>query len=171
MPINLGHLRQGRLLVFTVLTLAACQPGKLIGAYLLFALACALGIAPLMVATGQPHRALEFVQLWVWFGVPTVFVLATIVGPGLLGVDRLLNRGLSIAVAAAIGASVGPVLLLVAWLVMRESNESFQGLLQFWWRVPGEFLIGVLPPAAAGSFFCVWLIRKSRRLPPALMVQ
>jgi arginine exporter protein ArgO len=136
----------------------------LIAAYLAFGLVCALGVVPLMVLTGQAHRASEFVSMWVGFGVPTVVILAAIVGPGILGLDRLLTRRLPVVVAVLVGAAVGPCIILLAWLVFREGNESFGGLLQFWLRVPGEFLVGALPPAAAGAFFCVWITRTKPRL-------
>jgi len=135
----------------------------LIAAYLAFGLVCALGVVPLMVLRGQAHRASEFVLLWVGFGVPTVAILAAIVGPGILGLDRLLKRRLPVVVAALVGAAVGPGVILLTWLVFREGNESFGGLLQFWLRVPGEFLVGALPPAVAGAFFCVWITRKKPR--------
>ena len=132
----------------------------LIGAYLVFGLVCALGVVPLVVLKGQPHRASEFVSMWVGFGVPTVVILATVVGPGVLGLNRLLKTRVPVVIAGIVGAAVGPGIILLAWLVIRDSNESFGGLLQFWLRVPGEFLVGALPPAAAGAFFCVWLTWK-----------
>ena len=39
------------------------------------------------------------------------------------------------------------------------NNEQIAGLIQFWRQVPGEFLVGAVPPAASGIFFCLWLTR------------
>ena len=124
----------------------------LFAAYVVFGLVCAVGVVPLMVLKGQAHRVFGFVPMWIGFGVPTVVILAAIVGPGMLGLNRVFKSRVPPVVAALLGAAAGPGILLLAWLVLRESNESFAGLLQFWLRVPGEFLVGVLPPLAAGVF-------------------
>ena len=136
----------------------------LFGAYLVFGLLCALAVVPLMVLTGQAHRASTFVEMWIGFGVPTVVILAAVVGPGMLGLNRLFKKRVPFVLAALVGAAVGPGIILIAWLVFRDSNESFSGLLRFWLRVPGEFLVGALPPAAAGVFFSVWITRRKQRL-------
>jgi hypothetical protein len=87
-----------------------------------------------------------------------------VVGPIVLGADRLFRNRLPAVVALLAGIGAGPAVVLLAWLAFRESGETFSGLLRFWWRVPGEFVVGVVPGAAAGAFFSVWLTRKQRRL-------
>ncbi len=69
--------------------------------------------------------------------------------------------------AAFAGASLGPALLIALWLLIRERDETFAALLQFWLRLPAEFIVGVVPHAAASAFFAGWLVAGSQR-PPAL---
>jgi hypothetical protein len=128
----------------------------LIGAFLLFGVACAAGVVPIVLLRGRPDRIFDFVTVWIVFGLPTLVVLAGIVGPAVLGARRVFGA-ISVATAAALGAALGPGLLFVSWLLFRESNETVGGLLQFWARVPGEFLVGVVPHTAASAFFAGWL--------------
>ena len=58
--------------------------------------------------------------------------------------------------AAVGGAALGPVLLVMLWFILRESDETVGGLVQFWIRVPGEFLVGAIPLSLAAALFA-WL--------------
>jgi hypothetical protein len=97
--------------------------------------------------------------MWFVVGVPGSVVLACVVGPAVLAARRVFGPGFGVAGAAALGATFAPVLLFISWLIFRENNETFGDLLQFWARVPGELVIGLVPHAAASAFFASWLVK------------
>jgi len=74
--------------------------------------------------------------------IPLVRVARRLFGPALLPWH-----------AAAGGAAVGPALLFILWLVLRENDETIGGLVQFWIRMPGEFLVGAIPLSLAAALF------------------
>jgi hypothetical protein len=129
----------------------------LVGAFLVFAATYALGVVWVVLLDGQPHRILEFLAPGVFFATPSVLALAIVVGPLLVAVRRLLGGRLPPIPAALFGATAGVGLVLLFWSAFRERDETLGALFQFWRRVPGEFLLGVLPHVTAAAFFCVWL--------------
>jgi hypothetical protein len=131
----------------------------LMGAFLVLGGACAAGMVPVALLRGRPDRFFDFLGLWIALGALSIVGIALIVGPAVLGAQELCSRRFSVVTAAVLGAAFGPALLAVSWLVFRESNETFAGLLQLWARVPGEFIVGVLPNMAASAFFAGWLVR------------
>jgi hypothetical protein len=135
----------------------------LIGAFLLFGVACAAAVVPVVILRGRPDRLFDFVTLWAVFGVPSILAMALTVGPVVLGTQRLFRKRIPVIAAAGFGAALGPALLLVSWLLFREGDETFGGLLQFWARLPGEFIVGVLPHSVASAFFAGWLAAGARR--------
>ena len=131
----------------------------------------AVTIVPATILAGRRPSLQTVVDVWAFFGTLTVIALAAIVGPLVLLLHRWLGSRLSVARATAAGAAVGPLLLLAAWFVIREGNETVPQLLSFWWRLPMEFVLGVLPFAAAAALFAGWLVagerRRPRRIEPA----
>lgn len=63
----------------------------------------------------------------------------------LLRAMRRLRRGAVLAAGALLAAVPMAVLMTVFW----EDEDSLAGLLRFWLRVPGEFLLGFGPMALA----------------------
>jgi hypothetical protein len=135
----------------------------LIGAFVLFGVACAAGVIPTMLLRGRPDRISDFVKIWIALGPLCMLVLAGIVGPAVLSVKRVFGAGITVARAAVFGAALSPGLLLVSWLLFRENNETVGGLLQFWARVPGELLVGLIPHTLASAFFAGWLVSRRAR--------
>jgi hypothetical protein len=111
------------------------------------------------LVTGRSPQIIGVGGVWLAFSVPTVLLLALVVGPGILVARRRLGPGLTTVRAAAIGAATGPIALFIVWLLFREGNETIGGLLRFWSRHPLEFVLGMLPHAAAGALFAGWLVR------------
>jgi hypothetical protein len=128
-------------------------------AFLLYGFVLAVTSLPLLLAKGRSIRLNTFVDVWLAFGLPAMFMLAVVVGPAVLLARRFAGDRLSPVAAAGLGAVCGPLMLIGRWVLFRESDETFGGLLQFWTRVPGEFMIGVLPYAVAGAVFAGWLAR------------
>ena len=85
------------------------------------------------------------------------------IGPIVLGLRWVLGNRLRPAVAAAIGAFLSPLCIVATWLPFRDANETLVGLLQFWARVPAEFVIGVLPYAIAAALFAAWIAKPVRQ--------
>ena len=94
-----------------------------------------------------------------------VAALALVVGPVILLLRRWLGVRLTTRRAAVAGAAAGPLILIGAWLLVRERGETFGQLLSFWSRLPMELVLGALPYAAAGALFAAWLV--PRRPPHA----
>lgn len=113
----------------------------LVIAFLLFGLTCVLGLVPIVLSRGQPTQILQFVSMWVVFGIPNLMLLAVVVGPAVLVGNRILNRRPSIAGAGIFGALAGLGFLILFWLMYREADESALSLVRFWRRVPGELLV------------------------------
>ena len=90
-------------------------------------------------------------------------VILVVIGPIVLGLRLALGNRLHPAVAAAIGVFLSPLCIIANWLLFRDYNETLVGLLQFWVRVPGEFVFGVLPYAIAAGFFAAWIARPVRQ--------
>jgi hypothetical protein len=135
----------------------------LIGAFLVFSLTYTVGVVSVALLDHQPHRVPELLAIGVLFGTPSVVALALAVGPVLIAIRRLSGGRLPVELAGLFGAAAGVGLVLLFWSAFREHDETLAGLVQFWRRVPGEFLVGVLPHAAASAFFCGWLASRQPR--------
>ena len=61
-----------------------------------------------------------------------------------------------------IGALSFPLQPLAMWVLFSEDSETLAGLLRFWWRVPGELLIGAVPAVASGAAFGAILAGRGR---------
>lgn len=107
--------------------------------------------------SGRPPQMRSLVDVWLAFSIPTLALLAFVVGPAVLLMRRRLGETLTALRAATLGAAIGPLSLIAIWLLFREANETLGGLFAFWSRLPTEFLVGVLPHAAAGALFAGWL--------------
>lgn len=102
------------------------------------------------------------------FGMFHLAVLALVVGPIVLGIRLVARARLSPALAAMIGLVLSPLSFFALWAMFAESNETLSGLISFWIRVPGEFVLGVLPHVIASVVFCSWIVRRPvRRREPA----
>jgi len=90
-------------------------------------------------------------------------LLATIAGPAILWLRARLRDGFVPWHAALVGASSLPLYVLLPWFAFRDHNETFIGLLRFWWRVPGELFVHAIPAALAGAVFgaCVGARRRT----------
>jgi hypothetical protein len=139
--------------------LARRYAGGVAIAFLLYGFILAVISVPLILAKGRSIRLNTFVDVWLAFGLPAMFMLAVVVGPAVLLARRFAGDRLSPVAAAGIGAVCSPLMLIAGWLVFRDSDETLAGLLQFWTRVPGEFVLGVLPHVVAGALFAGWLVR------------
>lgn len=119
-----------------------------------------LGLAFLMVGAvlAATTRLSTLVDVWAFSGFTTVAVLALAVGPFILLLRRWLGPTLTVPRAAAAGVIAGLLVPLPVWLLTRESYETPGNLLQFWLRLPMEFVIGVLPYVAASALFAGWLV-------------
>jgi hypothetical protein len=126
-------------------------------AFLAVGIVVAGTIVPATMLAGRRPSLRTVVDVWAFFGTLTVIALAVIVGPLILLLRRWLGPRLTVARATAAGAAVGPLMLLAAWFLIRERNETLGQLLSFWWRLPMEFVLGVLPYAAAAALFAGWL--------------
>jgi hypothetical protein len=146
--------------------MAARYAAGLLFAFLLIGVAVGAMVLLTTTMTGRSIRPLAFVDVWLAFGLPTVALLTVVVGPVVLALRRLAGDAFTVARGALVGAAAGPLSLLAVWFLFREGNETFAGLLQFWWRLPLEFVIGVVPCAAAGALFAGWLAagRRPRRI-------
>lgn len=131
-------------------------------AFVLLAVSLAAVVVPSALRAGRPLHIVGLVDMWFVFGLPTLALLAVGVGPVVLLARRRLGRTFSVARAAAFGTVVGPFSLLTVWLMVGEANETIGGLLVFWSRVPSEFVLGILPHAAAGALFAGWLVWSDR---------
>ena len=114
------------------------------------------------ITAGRAPRLSTVLDVWIFFGTFTVIALAIIVGPVMLLLRRWLGLALTVGRARVVGAAMGPLLLVPMWFVTREDYETLDNLLAFWARLPMEFVIGVLPYAAAGALFAGWLAADKR---------
>lgn len=129
-------------------------------AFLMVGIVVTATIVPATMMAGRRPRLHTIVDVWSFFGLLTVAALALVVGPVILLLRRRLGQRLTVARAAAGGAATGPLMLIGAWLLVRERGETFGQLLSFWSRLPMELVVGVLPYAAAGALFAAWLVRR-----------
>ena len=90
-------------------------------------------------------------------------VILVVNGPIVMALRLALGHRLRPTIAAAIGMLLSPLCIVANWLLFRDANETFLGLLQFWVRVPGEFVFGVLPYAVASAFLAAWIARPARQ--------
>lgn len=122
-----------------------------------------LGIAvvPGAIWSGRPQQLMGLVGVWVAFGLPTLALLAVVVGPLILIIRHQSGDGLTRGRAALLGAPVAPLSLLLISAVFGEPDETLGGVLSFWARLPMEFVMGALPHAAAGAAFAMWLVPKA----------
>lgn len=136
-------------------------------AFLLIGALLAAVMLSTSMLTGRAARIVTLIDVWMFFGLMTVAALALFVGPAILLLRRWLGPAFSVARAAAAGAAVGPLIVLPVWFLTRESYETLGGLVQFWWRLPMEFVAGALPYAAVSAFFAGWLVAgKDTRVAP-----
>jgi hypothetical protein len=137
----------------TGLGLAFCIVGTLLAAV----------VVPSALLAGRPHQIISLFGAWLVFGLPTVALLAALIGPVVILARSRLGEAFTATRAAFLGLVVGPLSLFVISLQFGESNETLVGLLSFWARLPMEFVLGALPHAAAGAFFASWLVRWQSR--------
>lgn len=78
-----------------------------------------------------------------------------------LGINRAVKGMLSVRGAALLGAVLSPASISTVWLLFREENETFRGLLTLWARAPGE-LIGFVPDMVASVVFASWLVARQK---------
>lgn len=136
----------------------------LLFAFLMAGAVIAATIVPATFASGRQPRLFNIIDIWAFFGTLIVISLAAAVGPVVLLMRWWLGARFTARWAALIGAASGPLMLIAAWLLVRESNETFGQLLAFWWRLPLELILGVLPYMAAGALFAWWLTKPQGRL-------
>lgn len=127
-------------------------------AFVLLTVTLAAVVIPGVLRAARPRQLVGVVDMWFAFVLPSLAFLAVAVGPAVLLTRRQLGQAFSVARAAALGAAVGPFSLIAVWLMVRERHETIGGLLVVWSRVPMEFVVGVLPHAAAGALFAAWLV-------------
>ena len=127
-------------------------------AFFLTGVVIAATIVPMTMLAGRRPSLKTVVDGWAFFGVIILACLAVFVGPVILLLRRWLGPALTVTRAAAAGAATGPVMLLVAWLAIRDGNETFGQLLSFWTRMPMELVLGLLPYALAGALFAGWIV-------------
>jgi hypothetical protein len=132
----------------------------LVLAFLLSGILIAGTLVPTTILAGRRPRLHTVIDLWAFFGLIIVATLAVIVGPVILLLRRWWGANLAVGWTITAGAASGPLMMIVAWLIVRERWETLGGLLLFWLRLPMEFVIGALPNAAAGALFAWWLVRE-----------
>lgn len=144
--------------------MAARYAKGLVFAFLMLGAVLAAIVVPTALSAGRPLQLLGFFDVWLGFGLPTLVLLGVAVGPVVLVIQRFAGDSFTRVHAAVVGAAAGPLFLFAVWLLYREGNETVGGLLQFWVRLPAEFVLGVLPYTAAGALFAGWVVAgKPRR--------
>ena len=139
----------------------------LLGALVIFGVAFTIVLTLYLLSAGRPIRVATILDASLQLGLLGTAGIALIVGPATTVVKHLTKRRLTVTAAAFFGALLGPALLIALWLVIRERDETFAALLHHWVRLPAEFVVGVVPHAAASAFFAGWLVagRRQRALP------
>jgi hypothetical protein len=123
-----------------------------------FALWATLNIG---LTRGLPWTFGRWLQGGMFFGVFFVAVLALTIGPALWVLSRRTTAA-SWTRVLAISAVAAPIEVLLVWLIMRESNETFLQLLRGWRRFPfGEW--GQLVPALAMTLTFAAIARTATR--------
>jgi hypothetical protein len=135
----------------------------LLGAFFVFGAALAIVLTSYLVITSRPVRFGSVLDTSFQLGLLGTGGIAVVVGPTVAVLQHFSRRRPSMTAAAFSGALLGPVLLIALWLLIRERDETFAALLHFWMRLPAEFIVGVVPHAAASAFFAGWLVAGSQR--------
>jgi hypothetical protein len=89
-------------------------------------------------------------------------LLAAVAGPAILWFRARFNDLFPPWRAALVGAWIFPLYVFLLWFAFREHDETFLGLLRFWWRFPGELLLHAIPAALAGAAFGAWVGARPR---------
>lgn len=138
----------------------------LLAAFLLFGLAF---FATSVVASQLGRSRLvswhSLIDIWIGFGVPSLILLAAGIGPIVLGVSHAVGGTLSVRSAGLLGTVLSPMLALAVMRLYPE-GETLENLFQYWLRFPGQFVLGVIPCAAATAFFAGWVASHQRRSRP-----
>jgi hypothetical protein len=130
--------------------------------------------APVSSAIGAALFACAGIAVDAWHGRSPRFVALVSIAVAIALVTSLCSliqwpllrriRSAPRAVVIAAGALLG-VLPMLMWILLlrgHDDPDSVAGYVRFWLRVPGEFLLGFMPMAAAGAALAMFATARER---------